>query len=46
MGQAPLTLKGPATGAIYRFVGRGKVLGVDTRDAPGLLATGYFRRRS
>jgi hypothetical protein len=44
-GAAPITVRGATTGIIYRFVARGRVLGVDARDAAGLLATAYFKRR-
>ena len=43
---SPITVKGAATGIVYRFTAPGSVLGVDARDADRLLATAFFRRKS
>ena len=41
-GEASLVIKGPATGLVYLFGAKGASLDVDGRDAPGLIATGWF----
>jgi hypothetical protein len=42
LGEVPITVRGVATGALYRFVMRGQVISVDRRDTGALLATRQF----
>ncbi|HEU4557428.1 MAG TPA: hypothetical protein VFS20_06240 [Longimicrobium sp.] len=42
--QARVRVSGPATGRDYEFSGITPVQSVDSRDAEGLVASGFFRR--
>jgi hypothetical protein len=42
LGDVPITVRGVATGALYRFATRGQVVSVDRRDTGALLATRQF----
>jgi hypothetical protein len=42
LGDVPITVRGVATGALYRFAARGQVVSVDRRDTGALLATRQF----
>jgi hypothetical protein len=42
-GQTGLSVRGPITGRNYRFGGPGARIGVDSRDAPALMAVPMLR---
>lgn len=42
--QARVRVSGPASGRAYEFSGVAAVQSVDSRDAEGLVGTGFFRR--
>jgi len=42
--QARVRVSGPASGRAYEFSGLAPVQSVDSRDAEGLVGTGFFRR--
>ncbi|MFZ0704461.1 MAG: hypothetical protein WAM71_02575 [Candidatus Korobacteraceae bacterium] len=41
---SPIQVRGPATGAVYQFSRAQPLQAVDSRDAPALLDTRFFRR--
>jgi hypothetical protein len=43
LGDSSLLIKGPVTGSLYLFAGRGEGLSVQERDVPGLLSMGFFK---
>jgi hypothetical protein len=43
---APVTVRGPVTGREYKFSGARRTQSVESDDVPGLIQTGFFRRRS
>lgn len=42
--EARVRVSGPASGRAYEFSGLAPVQSVDSRDAEGLVGTGFFRR--
>lgn len=44
LAQAPILVRGPASGRSYRFSGAAPLQSVARDDAPPLLASGHFRR--
>jgi hypothetical protein len=42
--QARVRVSGPASGRAYEFSGAAPVQSVDSRDAEGLVGSGFFRR--
>ena len=42
--QARVRVGGPVSGRSYEFSGADAVQSVDSRDADGLVSTGFFRR--
>lgn len=42
--QPGVRVNGPATGRVYEFSAAAAVQSVDSRDAEGLVGTGFFRR--
>ena len=43
-GDAPVNLAGPGSGRIYRIEPDARVVAIDPRDMPALMATGRFAR--
>ncbi len=43
-GDAPVILTGPGSGRIYRIEPEARVVAIDPRDMPALVATGRFAR--
>jgi hypothetical protein len=44
LGASGLTVQGPVTKRLYRFVGPGAIVSVDSRDAPSLARVPQLRR--
>lgn len=43
-GPAPMVMRGPATGEIYRIEVENALVDVDAGDVPALIRTGWFAR--